>query len=212
MSTHAPSPQRHISLGFTPERYPEGIHICYLYSDEEERRRFMAAFVSSGIQQGEAVVYLADAAPEMLDLATAGLCTGTAPAQGQFTAATAAETYCPTGRFVPQAMLDTLHEIYTCRAATCEGVRGTGEMSWALHHIPGSERLIEYEAGINELLLNDRFTVLCQYDIRRFSGATIFELLNVHPFMIVSGQIMRNPFYVAPVPGHGATYENRDDQ
>jgi hypothetical protein len=26
----------------------------------------------------------------------------------------------------------------------------------------------------------------------------VFELLNVHPIMIVHGQIMRNPFYVPP--------------
>jgi hypothetical protein len=212
MSTQDPLPQRQISLGFTAEPYPEGIHICYLYSDEEERRRFMEAFVSSGIKEGEAVVYLADAAPEMLEAATAGLCPGAPLLPGQFTAATAVETYCPNGQFVPQTMLDTLHAMYTSGTATCNGVRGTGEMSWALHNIPGSERLIEYEAGINKLLLTDHFTVLCQYDLRRFSGATIFELLNVHPFMVVNGQIMRNPFYVAPVPDGGATNENRNAQ
>ena len=31
--------RRHVCLGFTDERYPEGTHICYLYSDDEERRR-----------------------------------------------------------------------------------------------------------------------------------------------------------------------------
>jgi hypothetical protein len=158
------------------------------------------------------VLYLADAAPEMLELATAALCAEAPPSPGQFTAATAMETYCPDGQFVPQAMLDTLHEAYAGRAPACTGMRGTGEMGWALHNVPGSERLIEYEGGINKLLLTDHLTVLCQYDIRRFSGATIFELLNVHPIMIVNGQIMCNPFYVAPVPGDGAADEHRDDQ
>ena len=31
---------RHICLGFTEERYPEGIHICYLYNSDEERKRY----------------------------------------------------------------------------------------------------------------------------------------------------------------------------
>ena len=212
MSEQDPSPRRQISLGFTPEQCPEGTHICYLYSDEDERKRFMAAFVSSGIKQGEAVVYLADAAPEMLEMATAELCTEASPAPGQFTAATSVETYCPNGQFVPRTMLDTLHQMYTSGMAKYSGVRGTGEMTWALRDIPGSERLIEYEAGINKLLMTDHLTVLCQYDTRRFSGATIFELLNVHPVMIVNGQIMRNPFYVAPLPGDAATNDQRDGQ
>jgi hypothetical protein len=198
MSTQNPSPQRQISLGFTTEQYPEGKHICYLYSNEDECKRFMEAYVSSGIKQGDAVVYLVDATPEMPELATAGLCPEAAP--------------CPNGRFVPQVMLGTLHELYTSRAAECEGARVTGEMGWALHNIPGSERLIEYEGGINKLLLTDHFTELCQYGLRRFNGAMISELPNVHPVMIVNGQIMRNPFHVAPVPGDGATDENRDRQ
>jgi hypothetical protein len=75
--------------------------------------------------------------------------------------------------------------------------------------IPGVERLIEYEARINKVLKTHPMTTLCQYDTRKFSGGMIYELLNVHPVMIVHGQIMRNPFYVAPVENSGAQQQTR---
>jgi hypothetical protein len=58
--------------------------------------------------------------------------------------------------------------------------------------------LLEYEVGIN--LLRDPFphVGMCQYDARRFDGATLFKVLQVHPYMIVQGQTVRNPFYLQP--------------
>jgi hypothetical protein len=39
---------------------------------------------------------------------------------------------------------------------------------------------------------------MCQYDARRFDGATLFKVLQVHPYMVAQGQIVRNPFYLKP--------------
>jgi hypothetical protein len=208
MRTH----NRQVSLGFTPDLYPEGTHICYLYDDEEERKRFMSAYVSSGIDEREAVTYLADAAPDALErtFGELGIASPSQDQQNHFVVASAVETYCPGGRFVPDTMLRRLRDMYALHSAGCAGARVTGEMTWALHGIPGSDRLIEYEGGINDLLNTCRTTVLCQYDVRKFDGATIFDLLNVHPIMIVHGQIMRNPFYVPPGPFSGASSNTRD--
>jgi hypothetical protein len=95
-------------------------------------------------------------------------------------------------------VLDHICEICASVPAELAGARATAEMTWALNNIPGVERLIEYEAKINDVLKTHPLTTLCQYDTRKFSGGMIFELLNVHPVMIVHGQIMRNPFYVPP--------------
>jgi hypothetical protein len=204
---------RQVSLGFTPDLYPEGTHICYLYDDEEEHKRFMSAFVSSGIEDREGVTYLADAAPDMLGRAIEelGIASPSRAPHDQFTVATAMETYCPGGRFDPDSMLDRLRDMYAfdC-AAGYAGGRVTGEMSWALHDIPGSDRLIEYEGRINAMLKTNPLTVICQYDTRKFDGATIFDVLSVHPIMIVHGQIMRNPFYVLPDGRSGANSSTRD--
>lgn len=69
-------------------------------------------------------------------------------------------------------------------------------MSWALKGVPGSDRLMEYEARVNDLLVKYPVTAICQYDARKFDGATILQCLKVHPHMIVHGQIIRNPYYM----------------
>lgn len=202
MTTHPDScahPRRPVPLGFTPELFPEGTHICYLYSDEDERKRFMSDYIRSGIAAHDSVLYVPDSGTETLESTMAEM--GIAPARvpkGQLTLATAMDIYCPSGEFVPEAMLDQLRDLYANLSHGCRGVRCAGEMTWALRDVPGVERLVEYEGRINDVLKDYPMTTLCQYDTRKFSGAMVFELLNVHPIMIVHGQIMRNPFYVPP--------------
>jgi hypothetical protein len=77
-------------------------------------------------------------------------------------------------------------------------VRATGETSWAVRGIPGSDRLLEYEARLNDALETVPVTAVCQYDVNLFDGATILDILKVHPIMISRGQLVRNPFYIRP--------------
>lgn len=191
--------RRHICLGFTEELYPEGTHICYLYNSDEERRRILPLFARHAMLENESFDYLADvpthaelpAALARLDLTQA--LHGTAE---QVAVATTTEGYYPDGRFDPEAMLAGLRAMYAkARSAGMAGARFAGEMDWALRGVPGSDRIIECEARINELVKEAPITVMCQYDLRKFDGAMMFDVMNVHPVMIVGGHILRNPFY-----------------
>ena len=191
--------RRHICLGFTDEPYPEGTHICYFYNDEDERRRILPLFARQALLEHDSFDYLADVAtraelPRALDALE--LTPALADLPGQVEVATAREGYYPDGRFRPEAMLARLRATYLeRRAAGLAGVRSTGEMSWVLRGVPGAERLVAYESGLNALLDEVPLTVMCQYDLRRFDGALMFDLMSVHPLLIVGGQILRNPFY-----------------
>ena len=111
----------------------------------------------------------------------------------------ARHTYCPDGYFEPDQMLNTVASMYHGSVKRgFAGARVSGEMSWALRGIPGSERLIEYEARLNLILPQAPTTAMCQYDARRFDGAVLFDVLSVHPMMVVHGQIVRNPAYRPP--------------
>ena len=194
--------ERMISLGFTAERFPAGTHMCYIYNDDTERRDVVSKYVESGLRGHEKVGYFVDlmspgdmpADPSALGIDLPS----DIDARGLSITRTL-DTYCPDGTFLPERMLEKLRSMY--RSSIAEGYAGAragGETSWALQGIPGSEQLIEYEARINIVVREHPTTTVCQYNARRFDGGTLFDVLNVHPMMIVRGQVVRNPYYVAP--------------
>jgi len=194
--------QRQAAMGFTDERFPAGTHMCLIYDNEDERRKVIGKFLSAGLQEHEKTAYFADTmAPADVEtwLQEMGVDVPTQDKAPAFSITVAEKTYCPNGKFVPETMLNTLRSYH--QAALDEGYSGgrvSGEMSWALRGIPGSERLMEYEALINDVLVTHPITPICQYDARRFDGALIFDVLKVHPMMIVHGQIVKNPYYMRP--------------
>lgn len=191
--------RRTVPLGSSRELLPEGTHICLIYSAEDERRAEIGAYLALGLSEREKVGYFADTTPaaEVREwLLAAGL---PVPSADDLRVLDASSVYCPSGTFSPEAMLATLKRFYD--GALTEGHSGarvSGEMTWALRGFPGSDRLVEYEARINSLVEATPITAVCQYDARRFDGATILDILRVHPMMIVHGQIVRNPYYTRP--------------
>ncbi|MFO8041721.1 MAG: MEDS domain-containing protein [Alkalispirochaeta sp.] len=183
------------------ERFSQGTHVCLVFRDEAERQRVVASFVDDGLTHDQHVYYFADSAtPHDVTRWLSALDVDLPEDESslQFTTRNTAETYHPSGAFVPEEMYDILRATYDgCREEGFRGARVTGEMSWALQPIAGTERLMEYEAGVNEVLKTHPVTAMCQYDAHRFSGETIFQALRVHPYMIMNGQLVRNPYYAA---------------
>ncbi|HEV3187879.1 MAG TPA: MEDS domain-containing protein [Acidimicrobiales bacterium] len=191
---------RLLDLGFTPERLPEGTHACFLFGDEVERRSVIYPFIRAGLRDVEDVYYYADAlATELLERALDEQTSATLSREelSRLSVASAMDVYYPTGEFVPQATLETLSQLFELsRTDEARGCRTVGEMAWALRGVPGSDLLVEYESSINSLVDTIPLNVLCQYDTEQFDGETIFEILCVHPLMVIRGQIMRNPYYL----------------
>lgn len=191
--------KRSISVGFCPEHFEEGTHMCLVFRDEADRRKIVSRFVESGIAESERVYYFADTVKptevvdwlESLDVDVSGPL-----AAHELTVDEALATYCPDGAFDPDRMLATLKSAYS--ASNSDGYpasRVTGEMSWALRGVPGAEHLMEYEAAINDVVKTHPITAMCQYDANRFDGQVIFQALQVHPYIVMNGQLVRNPYY-----------------
>jgi DNA-binding CsgD family transcriptional regulator len=170
-----------------------------MFIDEMERRSVIHPFVRAGLHEQEDVSYFADAlVTELFDRAIdeRSATTVSHDELARLNVTTVDEAYFPTGVFVPDEMIARLRGIYeSSRSREAAGCRITGEMNWALRGVPGAERVIEYEASINPLVAECPFTVICQYDTELFDGEMLFEILSVHPLMVVRGQIMRNPYY-----------------
>ncbi len=188
--------QRKVLLGFTNEPVSEGLHICHLYSDEVERNRVMTKFIGSGLESREKVLCLVNALTpdemkrnlEEMGMDVSGL-----------SALDARSAYCPTGNFDKSRMLEAIRSFYLdALDEGYQGARGAGDMAWALETHASEADLIEYEARVNQIVSDHPFTACCQYDAHRFSGQMLMDILSIHPVTIVKGQLVWNPFYIAP--------------
>jgi hypothetical protein len=192
-----------INMGFTTEPFPANTHMCYIFNDEAERREVIARYTNSGMASDEFVGYFADLDAEDLVedyLASLGIHPPEGAHRDGIMFRPARPTYCSDGHFTALGMIHRLQDLqHTCQAHHWSNLRLTGEMTWALSpDITGAEELVEYESRLNLLMETHPFTAICQYDANRFDGATLFEILQVHPMMVVRGQIVRNPYYIPP--------------
>ncbi len=187
---------------FAQDSIPECHHLCLIYDNEDQRRKIVSEFLATGIKQGELVRYFADTtSPNEIRtwLSEVGVELRKPEEDGAFGILKAESAYCPSGKFEPQEMIENMISRYAmARDAGYRGSRACGEMSWALGDIPGADRFLEYEVRINMIAETFPHSGMCQYDARLFDGATLFNILQVHPYMIAQGQIVRNPFYVKP--------------
>jgi hypothetical protein len=216
MTIATPDVEQAIDMGFTPEKFPLGTHMCYLYSDEDERRAVMAQFTNRGLEEGEFVGYFANLEDkDRVDsyLSAMGVHLPEAAQQANTLFTRAQDVYCPGQHFSPAATLQRLRTLQqNCQHQGGQALRVTGEMAWALSPaVTGVESLVEYEARVNLLMKTHPLTAICQYDTNRFDGATIFEILKVHPMMVVRGQVVHNPYYMPArdyLTSHGFTLDD----
>jgi hypothetical protein len=60
-------------------------------------------------------------------------------------------------------------------------LRVVGEMSSARKGFPSDAQMIDFEVGFNTISKRLPTVALCQYDVREFSGETIFQAMRAHP-------------------------------
>ncbi len=179
-----------------------GDHICFIYQTEAEHRSMIVPWVREGLQQRQRVLYIADAHPveTVLELLERdGIDTEAFLASGQLVALTSDETWLRGGAFVPKEAIGLLKA--EAERAIAEGytaLRVTNEMSWALRHMPGSERLTEYAVQLNQILPAQPILITCQYDRRQFEAPALLDALRTHPIAVVNGQTYVNSYYIHP--------------
>ena len=191
-----------IDMGFTQEVIPGCHHLCLIYDDQEQRRKIVSEYLAAGLKRGEVVRYFTDGTPPediRAWLLNARIEVPKAEQDGSFAIITAENAYCPSGRLIPPEVIERAVSRYAmAKDAGYSGSRVTGEMTWVLRDIPDADRFLEYEARLNTITETFPYIGMCQYDARLFDGATLFKVLQVHPYMIAQGQIVRNPFYIKP--------------
>ena len=178
-------------------------HVCAFFNSRDEEYGVLGPFYKEGLDQGEKVVTIVEpefAREHRQRLAEAGIDTASCEACGQLDVVPWTEAYLDEeGRFDKDRMLATVDRLTSIGAeAGFRRLRIMGNMAWAFRDFPGKEKLIEYEAEVNEVLSRNRQPAVCVYDVAKLSGAMMMDLLRTHPLTLVGGVLQENPYYTPP--------------
>jgi hypothetical protein len=197
------SDQEELLLGIGNYSCNWGVHICGLYETAEERDEIIFGFLKQGYSDGDLQMYCpVERTTEEFyhDFSNyCSCCKDQLHDEHHFSIQTAKELYYPNGIFDPWHMDKSLNEFYVqSQKSGFRKVRATAEMAWALEAIPGVEHLMAYEARLNYFIPGKPWISICMYNVNKFDGKTIMNVLRTHPFAINGGIITQNPYFIHP--------------
>lgn len=177
----------------------QGDHICAFYRGKAQRDAVLLPYLRAGLQAGDKCICVLDTtAPGDISVA---MNDEPRVAADQLALYRSEDSYLLRGRFSPEDMLAFWDK--GASAALAEGgypsLRAVGEMTWALRNLTGVELLVVYESQLNHFLAKYPQTILCLYDLERFTdGELLIEILRTHPKVLMSGTVIDNPWYTDP--------------
>ncbi|NVM57806.1 MAG: MEDS domain-containing protein [Desulfobacterales bacterium] len=184
-----------------------GDHLCSLYETEEEHRALLTPFLRQGLDRGEKVIYLAHAhTGEIVQgyLRDDGMVVEPYLASGQLSILAVDDVYMRAGVFDPDGAIAFLRtETERAMGEGYTALRVTGEMSCVPRLLSGPQRLIEYEARLNEFFPAGKCLAICQYDRRIFDPAVLLDVLCAHPTCVVGTAVCDNFYYMPPTESRG---------
>jgi MEDS: MEthanogen/methylotroph, DcmR Sensory domain len=71
-------------------------------------------------------------------------------------------------------------------------------MEWAAEGGPHIDDLVEFESRVNDVWRRHDDAVICTYDLAKFGGETVIDIMRTHPMIIIGGILQQNPFFVPP--------------
>ena len=166
-----------VTVGGT--RVPIHTHLATFYDSDEGRLRLTVPFFRDALVLGQPC-YLA-ASGHVLDAylsalrEISGIDVDTAIRSGKFiTVGGPGSTVDAALRFWDQALSSAVAEGATL-------LRVVGEMVSELEIFKSDDEMIRYEVAFNIIARRFPTVTLCQYDVRAFSGETVYRALRAHP-------------------------------
>jgi len=174
-------------------------HICAFFNSEDEEYRVLMPFIRDGLDCGQKAVHVVSS--DRRDrhvgrLSAGGIDASAAQDSGQLDLRIDTDVYLGNGGFDGDRMLQAFERM---ASKTAEGLsRIVCQMAWAIDHPSCIHDLIAFEARVNDVWARHEDAVVCVYDLAKFSGAVVMDVMRTHPMIIVGGTLQRNPFFVPP--------------
>jgi hypothetical protein len=189
-------------IPFAGSQLAESRHVCAFFNSDDEEYRVLLPFIKDGFASGDKAIHVVNPdqhTDHLRRLTSVGIDAERARQSGQFELRTNTETYLSDGHFDPFRMLDAFEQLASNTAK--EGFprsRIVCHMDWAAEAGNHVESLVEFESRVNDVWLHHEDAVICTYNLSKFGGDTVIDIMRTHPMIIIGGILQQNPFFVPP--------------
>jgi hypothetical protein len=179
-----------------------GDHLCALYLGERERDDIVLPYLRTGLRDGDKCVCVVESSPGHLrhQLGDDGEI-GAFLASGQLELLSVGDAYLRKPPFRAESMIAFWDERVgpAVKSGAYVFARVSGEMPLDLREGADRQEFFRYEAELNRYAARYPQVVLCLYDLERFGGGFLVDLLRTHPKVLMGGLVLENPHYRAPM-------------
>jgi hypothetical protein len=177
-------------------------HVCAFFNSDDEEYRVLLPFIKDGFECGDKAVRVVNPdqhSGHLQRLAAAGINLAAVRQSGQFELRTNTDTYLQDGRFDQDRMLEVFEQLASGNAKGGFPLsRIVCHMEWAAEGRSHIEDLVEFESRVNHVWRRHNDAVICTYDLAKFGGDTVIDIMRTHPMVIIGGILHQNPFFVPP--------------
>jgi hypothetical protein len=178
-----------------------GDHICAFYPTSADRDDILEPYLREGLSRGDKCFCVVDSTdPEAL-MSGLGRDADLAPilAQHHLDVFESKDAYLRGGGFSTDRVLNFWEQSVTqALSRDFSFVRAVGEMTWAQKALSDMGELAIYESRLNDYVRRYPQVILCMYELDRFDGDTLVDILKVHPKVFLAGMLIDNPYYIEP--------------
>jgi hypothetical protein len=178
-----------------------GDHVCAMFFGRPERDDIVVPYLEAGLRAGDKCVCIVD--PPPLDDLAARIgderVIEESIASGQLEIRRPDEVYLQTLPFSAEGMIKWWETSVSAAVTSGPYVfgRATGEMPAEWQSISRTE-WFRYEAELNRFLVRYPQYIVCLYDLERFGGSFMIDLLRTHPKLLIGGLLLENPHWIPP--------------
>jgi hypothetical protein len=178
-----------------------GEHVCAIYLDHGGRDDVLLPYLQDALASGDkCLVAISEPyAANLLADITSDVDVPASVGSGQLEVRTSRD---PLGGSthvaVEQAIAFWDTTVLASEAAGYTFARLGAEATWWVPQMSGVDELIRYESELNRFTSRYALSMLCMYELSKFDGGVVVELLKVHPRLLLYGMIFENPYYLTP--------------
>ncbi len=194
--------KRTAPIPFAGSQLGEVRHVCAFFKSADEEYRVLMPFIKDGFECGQKAVHVVnpDKCRDHLErLTAAGIDATAVQRSGQLELRTNVDAYLREGHFDQDRMLEEFEQLSSGNdRAGFPLSRIICHMDWAVNGRSHIDDLVEFESRVNEVWSRQEDAVICVYDLAKFGGDTVIDIMRTHPMVIIGGILQHNPFYVPP--------------